>query len=172
MESGYLNGRRLLVTNKKICMQTMRLAGSNFFLRLLSEKSLIFLLLYHRTWRSKWSDANPADRSRIVVDNLAALLSASVLKKKFSQLREQMGASTQLKLDALLTLHIDIAEAVVSAYMSTETLEVTDEVAAIIPAHLQMSLPEHQRKKVLNQYGPLLLILWWFDYGVINFCSL
>ena len=96
-------------------MQTMRLAGSNFFLRLLSEKSLILFLLYHRAWRSKWSDANPADRSRIVVDNLAALLSASVLKK-FSQPREKMGASTQLKLNALLTLQIDIAEAVVSAY--------------------------------------------------------
>ena len=119
----------------------------------------------------KWDDANPADRFRIVADNLAALLSASILKK-FSQPPEQMAASTKSKLEDLLKMQKGLAEGVTNAHLSTEAVEVTDEVAAMFPAHLQMSLPEHQRKKkVLMSIRRLLLICGFLIYEVSNFCS-
>ena len=133
---------------------------------------MIFLMFYDRTWLSAWDDASPADRFRIVVDKLAALLSASILKK-FSQPLAQMAPSTKSKLENLVKVQKDLAEAVTNAYLSTEFVEVTDEVAAMFPAHLQTSLPEHQRaKKVLILIRRLLLICGCLIYEVSNFCSL
>ena len=68
-------------------------------------------MFYDIIWLAARGDANPADRFRIVADNLAALLSASILKK-VSQPPEQMAASTKSKLEDLLKMQKGLAEGV------------------------------------------------------------